>query len=254
MDCQRMPMIPTLPSRLPGRTARDDRQAAAHCHGLTAAARLDDPTAAARPRAGAVRAGALAALTAALTATVLTGCGGGNPLSNPPEVSNPPGTTTQTLSFAYFQRCINPIFLAQLQITLNGVRSTNTCAAAGCHDNTSGTGGAFRVIGAAQTVDTTNAANTADVIRATDMYKNFYSAQAEVSFGSPAQSRLLTKPRVFNVLHGGGLIFETDQDPNLKLIQYWINRPLPQGQDEFSASANTMFTPPDPINGACNTQ
>lgn len=183
---------------------------------------------------------------------LLGGCGGGNPLSNPPDISNPPGNTGQSLSFAYFQRCINPIFVKQLPI--NGGASTNTCAGSGCHDNVSGTGGAFRVVPAAQAVDVTNPANTAAVIRASDMYKNFFSAQGEVVFGSPTQSRLIAKPRLLNILHGGGLIFETDQDPNVKLMQYWISRPVPQGQDEFSSAANSMFTPADPNTGACNTQ
>ena len=190
--------------------------------------------------------------TALAGLVVLAGCGGGNPLSNPPDVSNPPGTGGQTLSYVYYQKCINPIFLAQLQININGVLSVNTCAAAGCHDTVSGTGGAFRVVGAAQPLDVT--ANTPDVIRASDMYKNFYSTQGEVVFGSLTQSRILAKPRLLNVLHGGGLIFETDQDPNVKLLQYWINHPVPQGQDEFSSSANSMFTPADPATGACNTQ
>ena len=184
----------------------------------------------------------------------LAGCGGGNPLSNPPEVSNPPGTSGQALSFAYFQRCINPILLAQLQINVNGVVSTNTCAASGCHDNTTGTGGAFRVVGAATTLDVTAAANTPAVIRASDIYKNFYSAQGEVVFGSLTQSRILAKPRLLNVLHGGGLIFENDQNPNVKLIQYWISHPVAQGQDEFSTASYSMFTPPNPNTGVCNTQ
>jgi hypothetical protein len=195
------------------------------------------------------------ALAAGAFAAALAACGGGNPLSNPPDVNNSGGITGQSsLSYAYFQKCINPIFLAQLQINLNGVLSINTCAASGCHDTTTGTGGAFRLIGSAAALDVTAPANTPDVVRASDMYKNFYSAQGEVVFGSLTQSRILAKPRLLNVLHGGGLIFETDQDPNVKLIQYWINHPVPQGQDEFSTAANSMFTPPDPNTGACNTQ
>ncbi|CAG1019887.1 hypothetical protein BURC_04812 [Burkholderiaceae bacterium] len=186
----------------------------------------------------------------------LAGCGGGgNPLGNPPVVNNPPpASSSQKLSFVYFQKCINPIFLAQLQIEINGVVSTNTCAGSGCHDNTNGTGGAFRVQPAAQPVDMSNPANTPEVIRASDMYKNFYSSQGEVFLGAPLQSRLLTKPMLLNVLHGGGLIFHDTQDPNVRLIQYWITRPMPEGQDEFSTAANSMFTPPDPETGACNTQ
>jgi predicted small lipoprotein YifL len=191
-------------------------------------------------------------ITALAGLLALAGCGGGNPLSNPPDVSNPPGTGGQTLSYVYYQKCINPIFLAQLQININGALSVNTCAAGGCHDTVSGTGGAFRLVGAAQPVD--GATNTPDAIRASDMYKNFYSTQGEVVFGSLTQSRILAKPRLLNVLHGGGLIFENDQDPNVRLLQYWINHPVPQGQDEFSSAANSMFTPADPATGACNTQ
>jgi hypothetical protein len=36
-------------------------------------------------------------------------------------------------------------------------------------------------------------------------------------------------------------------------MRYWIGRPVPQAQDEFSTSAASMFTPPDPATGACNT-
>ena len=153
-----------------------------------------------------------------LLALGLAACGGGgsNPVGNPPEVSNPVGTTGQKLSFAYFQKCINPIFLARLQINIGGAISTNTCAGSGCHDNTTGTGGALRVVANAQPVDL---AGTADTIRASDMYKNFYSAQGSVVIGSTTQSRLITKPLVLNVLHGGGLIFENQQDPNAVLIQ-----------------------------------
>ena len=101
-------------------------------------------------------------------------------------------------------------------------------------------------------------ANDADVIRASDMYKNFYSAQGEVVLGAPAQSRLLAKPLLMNVLHGGGQIFANDQDPNVKLIEYWIGNPVPQGQDEFSTTTySTMFTPAfnpsSPNSSTCNS-
>jgi len=193
---------------------------------------------------------------ACLLALGVAACGGGgsNPFGNPPEVSNPDGVAGQKLSFAYFEKCINPIFLAQLQINLGGAVSTNTCAGSGCHANATGTGGALRVEPAAQPVDLTNPANSADVIRASDMYKNFYSALGAAVAGSPSQSRLLAKPLLLNVLHGGGLIFPSDQDPNAKLIAYWISHPSPQGQDEFSNASDSMFTPPNPQTGTCNTQ
>jgi hypothetical protein len=198
----------------------------------------------------------LRGLAAFAGAVGLAGCGGSgsNPIDNPPLVANPGITGGQKLSFAYFQRCINPIFLAQLQINQNGVISTNTCAGSGCHDTVTGTGGAFRVVPGAQPLDVTNPANTPDVIRASDMYKNFYSAQGMTVLGAPTQSRLLAKPLVLGMLHGGGLVFPSQQDPNAKLIEYWISHPSPQGQDEFSPATYGMFTPADPNAGTCNTQ
>lgn len=199
---------------------------------------------------------AACAVLAGCAALGLAACGGGagNPFDNPSTVVNPPGVSGRHLSFAYFQKCIAPIFTAQLQIQIGNVSSTNTCAGSGCHDNSSGTGGAFRVVANAASVDLADAANTPDVIRATDMYRNFYSAQGAVVFGSALESRLLSKPLVLGVLHGGGLIFLSADDPNAKLIRYWISRPAPLGQDEFSAAAYSMFTPADPKLGACNTQ
>ncbi len=193
----------------------------------------------------------LAAQAAVAIAIGLAACGGSDPLDNPATVSNPAGAGGQSLSFAYFQRCVNPIFLKQLPSPTGS--GTNTCSSSGCHDNATGTGGAFRIIPSAQVVDVTNAANTPAVIRGTDMYKNFYSAQAEVVIAVPSQSRLLNKPLLQNVLHGGGLIFANATDSNVKYIQFWINNPAPAGQDEFSTATYGMFTPADPINGVCNT-
>jgi len=194
-------------------------------------------------------------------AALLSACGGGaDPLANPGNVSNPGTTGGATLAFPYFQKCIFPIFLKELPITQNGVTSTNTCAGPGCHDSNTGTGGALRVIVAATPIaDADLAAAATDpaqatAIRATDMYKNFYSAQGVTVFGSPIQSRLFDKPLVLNVLHGGGRIFASQDDPNARLIAYWISHPVPKGQDEFSTSSNSMFTPADPATGTCNTQ
>jgi hypothetical protein len=132
--------------------------------------------------------------------------------------------------------------------------STNTCVGGGCHDNTTGTGGALRVVASAKAIDLADPANTPEAIRATDMYKNFYSAQGSTVIGSPAQSRLLAKPLLLNVLHGGGLVFASEQDPNARLIAYWITHPAPEGRDEFSAASDGLFTPPDAATGECNTE
>lgn len=192
---------------------------------------------------------ALAALLAA--AAGLPGCGGGGPLGNPPEVANPPAEGSRKLSFAYFQRCVQPILEAQLPVTLNGTTTVNSCASGGCHDDVNGTGGALRVRGGAAAVDL---ALAADEIRATDMYRNFYSAQGEVVFGDPLASRLLAKPLVMGVLHGGGIVFDSVDDPNVRLIRYWIEHPMPEGQDEFSAAGAGLFTPADPATGECNVE
>lgn len=195
-------------------------------------------------------------------AALLTACGGGgDPLTNPGNVSNPVQTGGATLAFPYFEKCIFPIFLKELPIVQNGVSSTNTCSGAGCHDSVTGTGGALRVIVGAEPVGDTDLsaaaagdADTLTAIRAGDMYKNFYSAQGTTVFGSPIQSRLFDKPLVLNVLHGGGRIFTSQDDANAKLIAYWISHPVPNGQNEFSASSYNMFTPADPATGTCNTQ
>ena len=191
-----------------------------------------------------------------LLAAIVAGCGGGgsNPLSNPPSVENPAATGGQKLSFVYFQKCINPILLAPLQINQGGVVSTNTCASSGCHDISTGTGGALRIVQSAQAVDLANPANTPDAVRATDMYKNFYSSQGSTVIGAALQSRLLTKPLTLNVLHGGGVVFADQSDVNARSIAYWIGRPMPQGQDEFSSAADSMFTPANSATGACNSQ
>lgn len=208
-----------------------------------------------RTRRSAATVRATVAAAAAVLGLASCGGGGGNPLDNPNTLNNPALTGNQRLAFAYFQRCVFPIFNALLPIRFaDGTTSVNTCAASGCHDNTNGTGGAFRVIGNATTIDLTNPANTADIIRASDMYKNFYSAQGEVVFGSPMTSRILAKPMVNGVLHGGGLIFDSAQDANARLIQYWINNPAPTGADEFSSATFGMFSPADPNTGTCNTQ
>ena len=192
-------------------------------------------------------------LSIALLGT-LAACGGSsNPLGNPPVVSNPQSTQgNQHLSFAYFEKCINPIFLAQLQS--QGSATTNTCAGGGCHDTVTGTGGAFRLVAAAAALDVSDPANTPDVIRAADIYRNFYSAQGMVVVGDTSESRLVVKPLVQSVFHGGGQVFASESDPNIKLIKYWITHPAPLGQDEFSIATYTMFTPADPKTGTCNTQ
>ncbi len=181
---------------------------------------------------------------------LLTACGGGgNPLANPADVANPAGTGGTKLSFEYFQRCIQPLLVTPLA----GPTGTNTCAASGCHSNANGTGGALRIIENAALVDLADAANTAEKVRATEMYRNYYSSLGVSVAGDASQSRLLTKPLVNGVLHGGGVILASDQDPAARLMRYWIEHPAPAGQDEFSSASWALFTPADPATGTCNT-
>ena len=188
------------------------------------------------------------AALACWVAASLTACGGGgsNPFDNPNSVNNATITGGQNLAFAYFQKCIQPILISQ------------TCSASGCHDNVNGTGGALRLFPGAAPIDLSNPANTPATIRSSDMYKNFYSAQGSTIIGSAAQSKLLNKPLVQGVLHGGGVIFQNLQNPNVALLQYWINRPAPQSADEFSSTTYSMFTPAfdpaSPASSTCNTQ
>lgn len=179
----------------------------------------------------------------------LGGCGGsGDPLDNPPNVTQSAAGGGQDLSFAYFQQCIFPIFLAALPNPLNGGATSNTCASSGCHDDATGRGAAFRIVPTATAIPTA-AANTPWIlnettaqIQATDIYKNFVSTSGVVIVGDPAESLLINKPLLRGVLHGGGLIFANAQDPNVQQMQFWISNPMPAGQDEFSQAASSLFT------------
>ena len=67
--------------------------------------------------------------------------------------------------------------------------------------------------------------------------------QGEVVFGDPLASRLIAKPLVRNVLHGGGIVFDSEDDPDVRLLRYWIEHPMPEGQDEFSLAGNGLVHP-----------
>jgi hypothetical protein len=181
----------------------------------------------------------------------LSSCGGGSALDNAATLNNPGRTGSQKLSFAYFQRCVNPVLITPLPIP--GApppnTGTSTCAAGGCHDNITGTGGALRLVGGAVNVNLTD---TPDSIRNSDMYKNYYSSLGSSVVGAPELSAMLNKPLVRGVSHGGGVVFGSADDLAARALRYWINRPVPEGQDEFSSSANSMFTPADAVTGRCN--
>lgn len=161
---------------------------------------------------------------------LLAACGGSNPLDNPDDVANPASTEGRRLSFVYFQACVQPV-LAQPQA------GATACAAAGCHDSASGTGGALRLQAAAAAEDP---AQAPERLRASAMYRNFFSAQGVSVIGNPDASLLLAKPRLRNVLHGGGLIFSGESEATRRLA-FWIARPMPPGQDEFSPAGQALL-------------
>ena len=127
-----------------------------------------------------------------------------------------------------------------------GPAGSNTCAAGGCHDSLTGTGGALRLDGSAAVVDL---ALPVDQIRGQAMYRNFFSAQGVSVIGNPAASLLLAKPRLLNVLHGGGLVLDADSEA-ARRITFWISRPMPPGQDEFSSAGLALLD----AAGGCGTR
>lgn len=175
-------------------------------------------------------------------AGLLAACGGGGPLGNPDDVSNPAATEGRHLSFTYFQACVQPV----LSTPQAGPAGNNTCAAGGCHDSVTGTGGALRLDGAAAAVDP---ALSPDQIRTSATYRNFFSAQGVTVIGNASASLLLAKPRLLNVLHGGGLILAADSEA-ARRIAFWITRPMPPGQDEFSSAGLALLGP----NATCRTE
>jgi hypothetical protein len=191
-----------------------------------------------------------------LLAAVMAGCGGGgdnaNPADNPPDVANPTVlSATKRLSFAYFQRCVQPILEAELPTTVNGVSTVGSCAASGCHDSRNPSAGALRLVrGASFQSFEPNPSNVAQ-LRQSEMYRNFISAQAAVVPGRPQDSLLLNKPLGNGLLHAGGVSFTGANDSNARVLAYWISRPLPEGHDEFSSAGNLLF-PIDVTTGVCN--
>lgn len=180
-------------------------------------------------------------LAAALVGMAVSACGGGDPLANPASVTNSTVNGGQVLSFDYFQRCVFPVVTSVQSVTLNGVTVNNTCSSAGCHDSTTGRGGAFRILPGATVSDLTQSANSPPAVRGTDMYRNFVSAQAETIVGVDLQSLLVNKPLLRNVLHGGGLIFADTTAPGIQRLIYWIDHPMPAGQDEFGTASAALF-------------
>ncbi len=199
-----------------------------------------------------------------LAAVLVVACGGGghtdnsNPADNPADILNPNQQGLgRRLSFAYYQRCVHPILLAQLRTpspTATGQSTTSSCASAGCHADATGTGGALRLDANAASLNLSLGAVDAAAARSSSMWRNFQSAQGVTTLGNPSTSRLLNKPLLNGTLHGGGRILVPGTHAyEMRIISNWIRNPMPEGEDEFSPSAAVLFVPPDVTRGQCES-
>lgn len=185
------------------------------------------------------------AVAASALVVLLAACGGGgNPLDNPPDISNPGTGGGDKLAFDYFQYCVVPV------VTVNVADPAKNCSNSNCHAP-GGSGGAYRVIAGAALVP---GGTPADTARLTDMYKNFHSAANQTVLNAPNDSRLLNKPLNRGTLHSGGAIFASPADPGAAVISFWIANPLPPGADEFSnTNVNARFIGGVPSTANCRS-
>lgn len=165
----------------------------------------------------------------ALLLTALVGCG---------QIENEPGSPAGTLCFDYFQRCVYPLALDMpLPVDTNNdgiFEPPLTCSNSNCHAST-GTGG-----GLVLTPGSSPVIASAAQARGTPMHTNFISAKGRADLTNPRGSALLQKP-LFEVNHGGGRIFMSDQDAAAQQILFWISNRVPPGGDEFAPSCATLF-------------
>lgn len=114
----------------------------------------------------------------------------------------------------FFEACVAPILLSPIDVPSRGV--SVTCAAEGCHDIASGSGGAFKLY--------RSAAPASD-----DMSANYLSARSFSNVSDPPLSRLLLEPLAGSDSvvgsHGGGDIFADPNDTRYQEIYYWITHP-----------------------------
>lgn len=175
--------------------------------------------------------GMRAAAGAAL-AVLLAACG---------EVQNEPGSPAGTLCFDYFQQCVYPLALdTQLPVDQdnNGTfESVKRCSDSGCHLSGGSSGGALRLSQGAATIPLTLPSDPNNV---PPMFTNFLSAKGQTDLNSGRQSALLRKP-LFEVNHGGGRVFVSDNDAAARQISFWINNRVPAGGDEFASFCTTLF-------------
>ena len=152
-------------------TTRSRTGSPAGCHAMTL---MRDPRRRARARRSSRR--------DCVAAIALAACGGGgNPLGNPPTVEQP---ARQRRAEAVVRLLPDA---ASTRSSWRSCRSTRTASsrptpapARAATTTPTAPAAPSASCRTPQPVDVTDPANTPDVIRATDMYKNFYSAQGEV--------------------------------------------------------------------------
>jgi hypothetical protein len=134
--------------------------------------------------------------------------------------------TGQTLCFADYKACVDPI----LQAAINGRNGVTTCAASGCHDINTGSGGGFKIF-----------PNPGDDTR---LLSNFNTAKAFANLNSPTGSKLLLEPlngiSAISGTHTGGDIFASTTDPCYKAIRAWISNRV---EDEAGAGCGVCSAP-----------
>ncbi|CAN5229610.1 hypothetical protein BH24PSE2_BH24PSE2_17820 [soil metagenome] len=144
------------------------------------------------------KSGALLSLGAAL---LLAGC--------PEPEQQEAAATGSTLCVADFEMCVNPIFDA----VISGRTGQTTCSASGCHDQASGSGGAFKIFPSAPP-------------DSTQIMANFFAAKAFANLDDPAESKLLLEPlqgtSSIAGTHTGGDIFPDGGDACYAAIRDWI--------------------------------
>ena len=169
----------------------------------------------------------------ALFLAVLAGCG---------KVENEAGSPTGTLCFDYFQRCVYPLALdTQLPVDKDNdgnFEDLKRCSSSGCHDSAGSTGGGLRLTPGLSTINLNT--TPADQVRGTPMHTTFLSAKGRADLNNPRLSALLQEP-LFEVNHGGGRVFVSDQDAAARQISYWIGNRVQAGGDEFAPFCATLF-------------
>lgn len=151
-----------------------------------------------------------------LSLVALAGCG--NTITPQPVQAN-----GSTLCISDFERCVNPVFDA----VINGRTGPATCAAAGCHAQSSGSGGAFKIY-------------PKPAPGSTESMANFFSARAFADLNNPPASRLLQKPDADGIPHAGGDIFPNSSDVCRAAITAWISNRV---DDENAPSCGSCTVP-----------